>query len=80
MPSRFDAAVTATSLVRPDRTVATCSGVSSAVAGSKSAHRTVAPTACAACTHGRMLESWSSRVTTTSSPGPHCLASVREKS
>ena len=38
-------------------------------------------TACsAAVTHGRMLPSWSSRVTTTSSPADHPLASARETS
>ena len=31
-------------------------------------------------TQGRMLASWSSRVTTTSSPGPHCLARARARS
>ncbi|CAM5241713.1 hypothetical protein STENM327S_06787 [Streptomyces tendae] len=80
VPIRFDAAVTATSLVRGPSTAARCSDRSSPVAGSKSAHRTRAPAACAACTHGRMFESWSSRVTTTSSPGPQPLARVRDRS
>ena len=48
--------------------------------GSKSAHRTAAPTASAARTQGRMLASWSSRVTITSSPGPQVAASVRARS
>ena len=34
----------------------------------------------AAVTHGRMFASWSSRVTTTSSPGPQRLASARAMS
>ena len=38
----------------------------------------MAPAAAAACTHGRTLASWSSRDTTTSSPGAHDDASVRE--
>lgn len=80
VPIRLEAAVTATRRVRSPVTAAMSSAVSSPVAGSKSAHRTVAPAAAAACTQGRMLESWSSRVTTTSSPGAQPFASVREKS
>ena len=67
VPSRFEAAVTATSRVRVDSTASRSS--SSAVSGSKSSQRTVAPAASAASTQGRMFASWSSRVTTTSSPG-----------
>jgi hypothetical protein len=44
--------------------------------GSTSAQRTVAPAAGAACTHGRTSASWSSRDTTTSSPGRQVLASA----
>jgi hypothetical protein len=80
VPIRLDAPVTATSLVRSVTTSATSSAVSSAVAGSNAAHRTVAPAASAAYTQGRMLASWSSRVTTTSSPGPQPAASVRARS
>jgi hypothetical protein len=50
------------------------------VAGSNSAHRSRAPTASAASTHGRTLASWSSEVTTTSSPGSQVAASVRATS
>ena len=80
VPSRFDAAVTATSRVRGDSTCATASAGSSAVAGSNSAQRTRAPTASAASTQGLTFASWSSEVTTTSSPGPHVAASVRATS
>ena len=45
--------------------------------GSKATHRTVAPAASAASTHGRTLASWSNRETTTSSPGPQPADSVR---
>ena len=48
--------------------------------GSKSTHRTTAPAAAAASTHGRTLASWSSRVTTTSSPGRQCDDRVRDRS
>ena len=57
VPMRLLAAVTATSRVRGDSSDATASTGSSPVAGSKSAHRTTAPTAAAACTHGRTLAS-----------------------
>ena len=40
------------------------------------AYRTAAPLRAAACTHGLTLASWSSRDTTTSSPGPHRRARV----
>ena len=45
--------------------------VSSALSGSKSIHRTLAPADSAAMTQGRTLPSWSRRLTTTSSPGTH---------
>lgn len=77
---RLEAAVKATSRVRGDSTARMSSAVSSPVAGSKSAQRTVAPACSAAWIQGRMLASWSSRVTTTSSPGDQVLESVREKS
>jgi hypothetical protein len=80
VPIRFEAPVTATSFVRPVSTSATSSAVSSPVVGSKAAHRTVAPAASAARTHGRTLASWSRRETTTSSPGPQSAASVRARS
>ena len=69
VPSTFDAPVTATSLVRPDSSARTLSTLSSAVSRSNPTHRSVAAAPSAACTHGRMFPSWSSRVTTTSSPG-----------
>ena len=77
VPMRFEAAVTATSRVLSVTTAATASGSSSPVRGSNSAQRTVAPTCSATSSHGRMLASWSSRLTTTSSPGTHPLARVR---
>jgi hypothetical protein len=80
LPSRFDAAVSATTRVLGVSTRATSAGVRTPVAGSKSAQWTVAPTAVAACTHGRTFASWSRRVTTTSSPGPQPFARVRAKS
>ena len=57
VPIRLDAAVTATSLVRSDSAAATFSIGSSPVVGSKSTHRTTAPTDCAASTQGRMFAS-----------------------
>ncbi len=67
--------------MRATRRVCVVSTVSmsatSAVAGSKSSQRTVAPTDSAAITQGRMFESWSSRLTTTSSPGPHSCDAAR---
>ncbi len=80
VPIRLEAPVTATSPVRSDSSAPTVAGSSSPVAGSKSAQRTVAPRACAACTQGRMFASWSSRVTTTSSPGPQPADSTRDSS
>ena len=56
------------------------SGPARPVAGSKSTQRTSAPLASAAITQGRTLASWSSRVTTTSSPGSQSLASARARS
>ena len=80
VPSRLEAPVTATTRVRsPNRSV-TASTESSALPGSNGAQRTVAPASSAARTQGRMLASWSSRVTTTSSPADHCLAIARETS
>jgi len=80
VPIRLDAAVIATNRVRSDNTSSTAASGTSPVTGSNSTHRTAAPTASAACTQGRMLLSWSSRDTTTSSPGPHLLANARDKS
>ena len=80
VPSTLEAAVTATSLVRSESTAVRHSGPSSAVWGSKSIHRTIAPAASAACTHGRTLASWSRRETTTSSPGRQVRASARDRS
>ena len=80
VPIRFDAAVTATRRVRGDSTAATASAESSPVCGSNSAHRTLAPAACAASTQGRMFASWSSRDTTISSPGAQRVARVRARS
>src|SRR5215211_5881080 len=73
VPHALDAAVTATQRVRSDSTASTAAAGSASVSPSGSAQRTVAPARSAAITHGRTLASWSSRVTTTSSPG----ASVR---
>ena len=58
----------------------TADGSSSPVAGSNSAHLTVTPTLSAAITHGRTLASWSSLLTTISSPGSQSLAIAREMS
>ena len=80
VPRTLDAPVTATTRVRSESTARTSSTPRSPVAGSKPTQRTSAPAEAAACTHGRMLASWSSRVTTTSSPGRHCLASARATS
>ena len=80
VPSRLEAAVTATSRVRSVTTSSRSSRSSSAVAGSSRSQRTVTPVASAAWIHGRTLESWSSSLTTTSSPGCHVLASIRETS
>jgi hypothetical protein len=77
VPIALLAAVTATTRVRgPIRSANRATG-NSPVAGSNSAHRTVAPARSAACVHGRTLASWSSRETITSSPGPQAAASVR---
>ena len=80
VPIRLDAPVTATRRVRSESSAATSSAVSSPVARSKPTQRTVAPTASAAITQGRTFASWSSRETTTSSPGPQPAASVRARS
>ena len=80
MPSRLDAAATATSRVRSFTTSSRSVRSSSAVAGSSRSQRTTTPRASAACTHGRTLQSWSSCVTTISSPSAQVLASAREKS
>ncbi len=72
VPSRLLAPVTATSRVRSDRSGATCSSRSSPVVGVEVGPAHAAPAASAAISHGRMLASWSSRVTTISSPGRHC--------
>ncbi len=53
VPSRFDAPVTATSLVFPLTSLSTSSGVMTAVRGSNGAHLTVAPVRCAYVTQGR---------------------------
>ena len=79
VPSRLEAPVTATSRVRVGQhglEVVELGGRR----GSKSTQRTVAPARSAASTQGRMLASWSSRVTTTSSPGPQSFARVRATS
>ena len=77
VPRMFDAPVTATTRVLSLTRDSTSSGVRMPVPGSNSAHRTVAPERSAYVTQGRTLPSWSSRVTTTSSPGPQPCASVR---
>ena len=80
VPIRLEAPVTATSLVWLVSASSSDSIDSSPVSGSKSTHRRVAPAAAAAITQGRTLPSWSSRVTTTSSSGPHSLAIARLRS
>jgi hypothetical protein len=70
------AAVTATSRVRSLIRWTYWLAGSSAVGTSTSAQRTTASRRAAAWTHGRMLASWSSLDTTTSSPGPHCRDKV----
>ena len=77
VPIRLEAPVTATTFVRLVSASSRDSVDSSPVCGSKSTHRTVAEAAAAAITHGRTLPSWSSRVTTISSSGPHSLAIAR---
>ncbi len=79
VPMRLLAAVTATSLVRSDKSPSYWSAGSSPVAGSTSAQRTTAPARPAAWTQGRTLASWSRRETTTSSPGAQLLESVSAK-
>ncbi len=76
VPMMLLAAVTATSLVRFPISRAYCPAGSSPVTGSTSAQRTSAPARPAAWTHGRTLASWSSRDTTTSSPGRQVSASA----
>ena len=76
VPIALLAAVIATSLVRGPIRSGYCVAGSSPVVGSNSAHRTVTPAVCAACTQGRTLASWSSRDTTTSSPVRHVFANV----
>ena len=72
--------MTATSRVSSVSRLVTAAGSSSPVAGSNSAHLTVTPTLSAAITHGRTLASWSSLLTTISSPGSQSLAIAREMS
>ena len=79
VPMALLPAVTATSRVRSPTRSANWPAGSSPVAGSNSAQRTVAPAASAACTQGRTLASWSSRETTTSSPGRQPAPSVRAR-
>ena len=76
VPTTLLAAVTATSRVRSDSRSPYWAGGSSVVDVSTSAQRTVAPRRAAACTQGLMFASWSSRDTTTSSPGSHRRDSV----
>ena len=69
VPTAFDAAVTATQRVRSESTASTAAAGRASVSRSGSAQRTVAPARSVAITQGRTFASWSSRVTTTSSPG-----------
>ena len=78
-PIALDAAVTATHLVRSDSAASTALAGSSSVDSSGSAKRTVTPARSAAITHGRTLESWSSRVQTISSPGDSERTTVAAK-
>src|ERR671917_445585 len=71
------AAVTATSRVRGPSSSSYCQSGSSPVSMSTSAQRTPTPARTASSTHGRTLASWSSRLTTTSSPGRQVRASAR---
>ena len=78
MPTALLAAVTATSRVRRVISSSYCHSGSSQVSMSTSAQRTTAPADLAAAIHGRTLASWSSRLTTISSPTFQVLASARE--
>ena len=78
VPTAFDASVNATTLVRSDSAASNDAGSSVASSSRMSTQRTVAPASSAASTHGRTLASWSSRVTTTSSPGPSVRPTERE--
>ena len=78
VPTAFDARVNATTLVRSESAASNDAGSSVASSSRMSTHRTVAPASSAASTQGLTLASWSSRVTTTSSPGPSVRATERE--
>ncbi len=71
------AAVSATRRVRRLTRSAYCQAGSSPVSMSTSAQRTATPRSSASCTQGRMLASWSRRLTTISSPGRHAFAIAR---
>jgi hypothetical protein len=77
VPIALLAAVTATSRVRSVSSSSYCQSGSSPVSMSTSAHRTTMPISSAICSQGRMLASWSSRLTTISSPRRQCLPSAR---
>ncbi len=77
VPTALLAAVTATSRVRRVISSSYCQTGSSQVSMSTSAQRTTAPADFAATSQGRTFASWSSRLTTTSSPTFHVLARAR---
>ena len=78
VPTALEAWVTATSFVRCP-IAASIESISSPQpdSGSKSTQRTVIPRSAAAMVHGVMLASWSSLVTTISSPSTHVRDNAR---
>ena len=79
MPSRFEAPVTATHLVRSSISSMTRAGSRMPVAGSNGASTCSAPAASHARRHGVTLASWSRRVPTTRSPGRSVTPTARVK-
>src|SRR4051812_40109655 len=71
------AAVTANRRVRGPSSSSYCQSGSSPVSMSTSVQRTATPARAASSTQGRTLASWSSRLTTTSSPGRQVRARAR---
>ncbi len=76
VPMMLLAALTATSRVRSPISSPNWPAGSSPEGSSTWAQRTVAPARSAASTQGRTFASWSSRVTTISSPGPQSADST----
>ncbi len=79
MPTAFDASVNATSRVLSLSAASNESRSSVTSSSRMSTQRTVAPASWAARTHGRTFASWSSVVTTTSSPGRSVRPNDRER-